>query len=99
MPRISLSEPKGLSNGQVELLKEQLDKKADELRGEVMIMDLAQYVQDYLRENNKPGNKSFYDQMLERQMLQEQQKTRSEEDRKRREVRKFKTSNRSCFFF
>lgn len=67
-------------------LQKQLEDRANKLKGEVMIFELAQHVQAYLHEHNKPGSKSFYDEMLNRQKQQEQlqQEARKlEEDRER----------------
>lgn len=85
-PTIILSGSKGLSKVQIEALQEQLEQLARELRGEVMILQLAQSVQEYLHEHNKPGTKSFYDEMLERNLFLEQQRNRSEEYKKIIEV-------------
>ncbi|KAF4527599.1 hypothetical protein B566_EDAN015153 [Ephemera danica] len=86
VPVLSLEKSKGLSTQQVKKLSEELDELAEELKGEVMIFELAQHVQKYLLAFNKPGFQSFYDEMQARQALQEQQKQlmrQQEQDRER----------------
>lgn len=63
-PKISLEETKGISDSLKEELLQQLQQQSNELRGEVMIYELAQTVQSFLLKHNKPPRGSFYDEML-----------------------------------
>lgn len=59
---------------------------ADQLKGEVMIYELAQQVQQFLHEHNKPGYSSFYEEMVSRQQEKIQceiQKKQLKEDKER----------------
>ncbi|XP_043655255.1 eIF-2-alpha kinase GCN2 [Drosophila teissieri] len=80
-PKICLEESKGMSDQLLEALRSQLQAQSQELRGEVMIYELAQTVQAFLLEHNKPPKGSFYDQMLQdkqkrAQELQDEQRQR-----------------------
>lgn len=66
-------------------LKADLEKKANELKGEVMIFELAQHVQVFLHDHNKPGTKSFYEEML----LRKEEKEKEEQIKKNKEVSTF----------
>ncbi|CAG0886874.1 unnamed protein product [Cyprideis torosa] len=79
-PEIWLREAKGLSNDQVRDLHSQLKASAEELVGEVMALELARFVQDYLRDNARPPTKSFYDEMLSNQRKLEEEKQRQHEE-------------------
>ncbi|XP_017089364.2 eIF-2-alpha kinase GCN2 isoform X1 [Drosophila bipectinata] len=72
-PKIVLEESKGLSDQQLEALLSQLQTQSEELRGEVMIYELAQTVQAFLLEHNKPPKGSFYDQMLQDKQKREKE--------------------------
>ncbi|XP_006778231.1 PREDICTED: eukaryotic translation initiation factor 2-alpha kinase 4 [Myotis davidii] len=74
VPEIELKNAKGLSNESVNLLKSRLDEVAKKHCGEVMIFELAYYVQSFLNEHNKPPPKSFHEEMLERRAQEEQQR-------------------------
>lgn len=65
-----------------------LAEKANELKGEVMIFELAQCVQVFLHEHNKPATKSFYDEMVIRQQQKEQLEKEAKQIEKDREVTK-----------
>lgn len=67
-----LENSRGMSNGVVAELKIKLEEKAKKLQGEEMIFQLAQYVQEFLHQHNKPETKSFYEEMLNR--LKEEKK-------------------------
>ncbi|XP_031807936.1 eIF-2-alpha kinase GCN2 isoform X2 [Sarcophilus harrisii] len=74
VPEIELKNAKGLSNESVNSLKANLEKLAKEHCGEVMIFELADHVQSFLSEHNKPPSKSFHEEMLKNhQKLQERQ--------------------------
>ncbi|KOX69004.1 Eukaryotic translation initiation factor 2-alpha kinase 4, partial [Melipona quadrifasciata] len=66
VPNIQLENSKGLSHQQVAVLHNDLVQLAKQLQGEVMIFDLAQHVQIYLHEHNKPSYSSFYEEMVSR---------------------------------
>lgn len=89
VPEIELKNAKGLSNESVNLLKSQLEELAKKQCGEVMIFELAYYVQSFLSEHNKPPPKSFHEEMLERQAQERQQRlleARRKEEQEQREI-------------
>lgn len=96
-PKISLENTKGLSDSEKNELLDQLHRLSESHKGEVMIYDLAQFVQTFLHEHNKMPTKSFYDQMLiektkrdEALMQQQAQKLNDEQRVLRDEVLKRK---------
>lgn len=56
------------------------------MKGEEMIFQLAQHVQEFLHRHNKPGIKSFYEEMLNRQRKEEQIHRQAEQLEKDRKV-------------
>lgn len=76
MPKIFLKNAKGLNEAKLANLLVQLNKEAYSLKGEVMIFELCQSVQNFLHGNNQPPEttESFYDTMLKNRQLQDQQK-------------------------
>ncbi|XP_064550119.1 eIF-2-alpha kinase GCN2 isoform X1 [Drosophila montana] len=72
-PKIVLEESKGISDQLLEALLAQLHAQSQELRGEVMIYELAQTVQAFLLQHNKPPKGSFYDEMLQAKQKREQE--------------------------
>ncbi|XP_046402509.1 eIF-2-alpha kinase GCN2 [Ischnura elegans] len=89
LPSISLENSKGLSCQNISQLKTELESLAHSRRGEEMIFELAQHVQKFLHQHNKPGFKSFYEEMqsrLEQQNLQQQQLKKLKEDRERQAI-------------
>ncbi|CAH1116543.1 unnamed protein product [Phaedon cochleariae] len=72
IPKILLENGKGLSNTTLVELQEILVERANEFKGEEMIFQLSQDVQEFLHKHNKPGAKSFYDEMLKRQKEKEE---------------------------
>lgn len=64
VPKISLEQSKGLSDALIEELTKSLVDMANDLKGEVMIYELAQTVQAFLHKHNKQPAGSFYEQML-----------------------------------
>ncbi|KAG8238315.1 hypothetical protein J437_LFUL017892, partial [Ladona fulva] len=83
VPVIELESSKGISRENVSLLLGQLESLASELRGEVMIYDLALHVKEFLHLCYKPGFKSFHDEMenrLEQQNLHQIQLKKLKED-------------------
>lgn len=72
-PKISLEETKGISDSLIDELLEILHQQSVKLRGEVMIFELAQTVQEFLLKYNKPPRGSFYDEMVEQKQKREQE--------------------------
>nr|XP_023028240.1 eIF-2-alpha kinase GCN2-like [Leptinotarsa decemlineata] len=79
VPKISLENPKGLSNTLLSELQEKLEKRANKLKGEEMIFLLSQDVQEFLHKHNKPASKSFYDEMLKLQKEREEKERLAKE--------------------
>ena len=86
-PEISLDKEKGLSKDQVKTLSADLTVLSHRLKGEVMILELAQHVKDFLHKHNHPPAKSFHEQMLSNQKRKEERK-KEEEKRRQEEERK-----------
>uniref|UniRef100_A0A1I8NAC2 non-specific serine/threonine protein kinase n=1 Tax=Musca domestica TaxID=7370 RepID=A0A1I8NAC2_MUSDO len=72
-PKVTLEESKGISDQLIEELLQELQQQSQELRGEVMIYELAQTVQAFLLKHNKPPRGSFYDEMLQQKQQREQE--------------------------
>uniref|UniRef100_A0A1Q3F239 non-specific serine/threonine protein kinase n=1 Tax=Culex tarsalis TaxID=7177 RepID=A0A1Q3F239_CULTA len=88
-PKIELENTKGLSDQLVKELAGQLQRQADELKGEVMIYELAGTVEAFLHQHNVPPKGSFYDEMLatkQQQALDRQNTKKAEEDQRRQVV-------------
>ncbi|KAI4482571.1 hypothetical protein M0804_008424 [Polistes exclamans] len=86
VPTMELKNSQGLSNQQVEVLYTELTRLAYQLSGEVMIFELAQHVQKYLHEHNKPSYSSFYEEMISRHQEKKQyemQEKQLKEDKER----------------
>ncbi|XP_076664600.1 eukaryotic translation initiation factor 2 alpha kinase Gcn2 isoform X2 [Andrena cerasifolii] len=66
IPTIELQNSRGLSHQQIAVLNSELMDLTRRLQGEVVIFELAQHVQKYLHENNKPSYSSFYEEMVSR---------------------------------
>ncbi|XP_023718266.1 eIF-2-alpha kinase GCN2 isoform X3 [Cryptotermes secundus] len=89
VPKIELEKSKGLSHQHVVQLQSELVSLAQELKGEVMIFELAQHVKKFLHVHNKPGFKSFYEEMLSLQEKQQQQQQlikKQKEDKQRQAI-------------
>ncbi|XP_022239338.1 eIF-2-alpha kinase GCN2-like [Limulus polyphemus] len=84
-PHFSLKNPVGLSNHAVEELREQLVEISEKLKGEVMILELAQHVQKYLHLHNTPRYQSFYDEMLSNKKHLEEKQAEALERQKERQ--------------
>lgn len=67
IPKISIENAKGLSQQQIEALTQILQEQCASMKGEEMIYQLAQTVQEFLHTHNKPPTGSLYDQMIEEQ--------------------------------
>ncbi|XP_031449564.1 eIF-2-alpha kinase GCN2 isoform X1 [Phasianus colchicus] len=87
VPEIQLKNPRGLSNEKINELKSRLAELAKECCGEVMIFELAGYVQSFLSEYNKPPSKSFHEEMLKNHK-KEQERLAQEELRRAQEVKR-----------
>lgn len=95
-PELELKNAKGLSLDKLQNLHLELQKLAKERCGEVMIYELADYVQCFLTEHNVPPSSSFHEEMLknqrrlqERLALEEQQKMdqrRKQEEQMQNEI-------------
>uniref|UniRef100_A0A8C6VKJ1 eIF-2-alpha kinase GCN2 n=1 Tax=Naja naja TaxID=35670 RepID=A0A8C6VKJ1_NAJNA len=81
VPEIELKNVKGLSNENINLLKSKLEVLAKERCGEVMIFELAEYIQSFLSDYNKPPSKSFHEQMLKNQQKEQERLAKEEEQR------------------
>uniref|UniRef100_A0A5F8HFI8 eIF-2-alpha kinase GCN2 n=1 Tax=Monodelphis domestica TaxID=13616 RepID=A0A5F8HFI8_MONDO len=81
VPEIELKNAKGLSNESVNSLKANLEKLAKEHCGEVMIFELADHVQSFLSEHNKPPSKSFHEEMLKNQQKLQERQAQEEQQR------------------
>lgn len=67
----------------------QLEDLAEQLKGEVMIFELAQHAQKFLHEHNKPSYGSFYDEMLSRNQAKEKsamEEKQMKEDKERQVI-------------
>ncbi|KAI5102181.1 eIF-2-alpha kinase GCN2, partial [Silurus meridionalis] len=80
-PELELKNAKGLSNDKIQNLQSHLAKLSLDRCGEVMIYELADFVQGFLTEHNVPPSRSFHEEMLknhrreqERLALEEQQR-------------------------
>ncbi|KAM4779677.1 eIF-2-alpha kinase GCN2 isoform 1-T1 [Cyanocitta cristata] len=87
VPEIQLKNSKGLSNEKINELKSRLAELAKQRRGEVMIFELADHVQSFLSEYNKPPSKSFHEEMLKNHQ-KEQERLAQEELRRAQEVKR-----------
>uniref|UniRef100_A0A3Q2GNM7 non-specific serine/threonine protein kinase n=1 Tax=Cyprinodon variegatus TaxID=28743 RepID=A0A3Q2GNM7_CYPVA len=86
-PELELKNAKGLSNENLLNLQSQLTKLAAARCGEVMIYELADHIQGFLSEHNKPPPRSFHEEMLKNQR-REQEKRAQEEQRRMDQQRK-----------
>ncbi|XP_054054237.1 eIF-2-alpha kinase GCN2 isoform X3 [Rissa tridactyla] len=87
VPEIQLKNSKGLSNEKINELKSRLAELAKQRCGEVMIFELADHVQSFLSEYNKPPSKSFHEEMLKNHQ-KEQERLAQEELRRAQEVKR-----------
>ncbi|XP_041969530.1 eIF-2-alpha kinase GCN2 [Aricia agestis] len=88
-PQISIVKAVGLSDENVKKLLNELDVLAEQLCGEVMIFQLAQYTQQFLHEHNKPIL-SFYEEMIRQKNEKEKLKQQNELVRENEELKKVK---------
>ena len=99
-PLLELQNPRNVPDKDLDKLKCELETIARERVGEVMVLDLAERVRDFLHEFNRPPPKSFHQQMLDKQLRMERERIQheremEEQERRRREqeVRVFICSN------
>uniref|UniRef100_A0A3B5AXR9 non-specific serine/threonine protein kinase n=1 Tax=Stegastes partitus TaxID=144197 RepID=A0A3B5AXR9_9TELE len=85
-PELELKNAKGLSNENLQNLQSELNKLAVVRCGEVMIYELADHIQGFLSEHNKPPSSSFHEEMLKNQ--RKQQEKRAEEEQRRMDQRR-----------
>ncbi|XP_061166164.1 eIF-2-alpha kinase GCN2-like [Saccostrea echinata] len=86
VPEFSFTNAKGLSTSQLSNLKSEIDAIAKENKGEEMLLQIAQHVQQFLHAHNKPPAKSFYEEMMMNKRKQEEQK----EEEQRKELEKLR---------
>ncbi|TSO67491.1 eIF-2-alpha kinase GCN2 [Bagarius yarrelli] len=80
-PELQLTNAKGLSNDKLRKLQIELSKLAMERCGEVMIYELADFVQGFLTEHNLPPSRSFHEEMLKNQRRQQERLALEEQQR------------------
>ncbi|XP_073683302.1 eIF-2-alpha kinase GCN2 isoform X1 [Garra rufa] len=86
-PELELKNAKGLSHDKLQQLHTELNKLAKDRCGEVMIYELADFVQGFLMEHNVPPSSSFHEEMLKNQRRQ-QERLALEEQQKIDQLRK-----------
>ncbi|XP_037282898.1 eIF-2-alpha kinase GCN2 isoform X2 [Rhipicephalus microplus] len=79
VPYVDVCNQKGLSKQALEELRKELQQLTKQLVGEVMVLELAQHVQWFLRQHNTPERGSFYDEMLKNKEKQEAEKAREQQ--------------------
>ncbi|XP_034051262.1 eIF-2-alpha kinase GCN2 isoform X2 [Thalassophryne amazonica] len=87
-PVLELKNAKGLSNDNLQNLQFELTKLAAARCGEVMIYELADHIQGFLSEHNKPPSRSFHEEMLKNQQRQQEKRALEEQqkmDQRRRQ--------------
>ncbi|KAI4902047.1 hypothetical protein NFI96_033100 [Prochilodus magdalenae] len=80
-PELELKNAKGLSNDKLQKLQTELTKQALDRCGEVMIYELADFVQGFLTEHNVPPSRSFHEEMLKNQRRQQEKLALEEQQR------------------
>ncbi|XP_047466536.1 eIF-2-alpha kinase GCN2 [Mugil cephalus] len=80
-PELELKNAKGLSNENLQNLQSELTKLAAARCGEVMIYELADHIQGFLSEHNKPPPRSFHEEMLKNQQRQQEKLALEEQQR------------------
>ncbi|XP_049451917.1 eIF-2-alpha kinase GCN2 isoform X1 [Epinephelus fuscoguttatus] len=80
-PELELNNAKGLSNENLQNLQSELTKLAAARCGEVMIYELADYIQGFLSEHNKPPSSSFHEEMLKNQRRQQEKRAQEEQQK------------------
>lgn len=80
-PELELKNAKGLSNEILQNLQRELTNLAAARCGEVMIYELADHIQGFLSEHNKPPSRSFHEEMLKNQQRQQEKRALEEQQR------------------
>ncbi|KAM3594076.1 uncharacterized protein V6R79_001838 [Siganus canaliculatus] len=80
-PELELRNAKGLSNDNLQNLQNELTKLATVRCGEVMIYELADHIQGFLCEHNKPPSCSFHEEMLKNQQKQQEKRAQEEQQK------------------
>ncbi|KAJ8399100.1 hypothetical protein AAFF_G00414790 [Aldrovandia affinis] len=80
-PELTLKNAKGLSNDSLHSLQTELTKLAANRCGEVMIYELADFVQGFLSEHDVPPPRSFHEEMLKNQRQQQEKLAQEEQQR------------------
>lgn len=80
-PELELKNAKGLSNESLQNLQHELTNLATSRCGEVMIYELADHVQGFLSEHNKPPSRSFHEEMLKNQQREQEKRALEEQQR------------------
>lgn len=80
-PELELKNAKGLSNEILLNLQSELTNLAAARCGEVMIYELADHIQGFLSEHNKPPSCSFHEEMLKNQQRQQEKRALEEQQR------------------
>ncbi|CRK86209.1 CLUMA_CG000064, isoform A [Clunio marinus] len=97
-PKIILENPKGLQDEDVVKLQNLLNKEAYKFRGEVMIFELCQLIQNFLHDHNRPQvpidlpiSESFYDTMLKNKQIQDQKRQEEIDKQEKRTKEQFQS--------
>ncbi|XP_027029524.2 eIF-2-alpha kinase GCN2 isoform X2 [Tachysurus fulvidraco] len=80
-PELILKNAKGLSNDKLQNLQSELNALALQRCGEVMIFELADFVQGFLTEHNVPPSCSFHEEMLKNHRQQQERLALEEQQR------------------
>ncbi|KAF1374984.1 hypothetical protein PFLUV_G00234700 [Perca fluviatilis] len=80
-PELELNNAKGLSNENIQNLQSEITKLAAVRCGEVMIYELADYIQGFLSEHNQPPSSSFHEEMLKNQRRQQEKRAQEEQQK------------------
>uniref|UniRef100_T1IQL0 non-specific serine/threonine protein kinase n=1 Tax=Strigamia maritima TaxID=126957 RepID=T1IQL0_STRMM len=81
IPELFLKNARGLSNNTLAELTNELIELGNTLKGEVMILELAQHVQNFLHRHNHPRFNSFYDEMMSNHKKQEEELAKVQQKR------------------
>ncbi|XP_033626734.1 eIF-2-alpha kinase GCN2-like isoform X1 [Asterias rubens] len=92
LPVIVFENEKGFSTEKLKQLGDEVNKMARKLKGEVMILELAQHVQAFLHEHNIPAYKSFYEEMMSNKKKEEEKEAK--ENEKRQELQRKREEKR-----
>ncbi|XP_034249523.1 eIF-2-alpha kinase GCN2 isoform X2 [Thrips palmi] len=85
VPKLEVKKSKGLSTSDISQLQQELEILTSKLIGQEMVFEIAQHVQGFLHKHNKPGFKSFHEEMLLFQQQQEQQQQQLNSIREQKE--------------